>query len=338
MKKKRVFGKEVQGWLYGILLGNALAAMVVVFFAAGKKAITFGTMMTIFAIIASLTALLCWLIKKSLMEPYIRCESLFLHFVKDGSYQELLDSSYEIFQGQQEVVKKLDSMLDKRNIIQLSTKHAELLALQNQINPHFLYNTLDAIRGDALCEGVESIADTTEALSTFFRYTITDTGNLVTLEDELENIENYFKIQQYRFGDKLKMRVIFPDDYSRVCQCKLPKLTLQPAIENAIFHGLEAKAKGGTITITINTTENHLLISIHDDGMGMPEDKLKEINSRLRDPMEIPKDANKKGGIALMNVSKRIRLLFGEEYGIRIYSIPDLGTETRITVPIITGK
>lgn len=97
-------------------------------------------------------------------------------------------------------MQKLDSILDKKNIIELSTKHAELLALQNQINPHFLHNTLEAIRGDALCEGIDSIADTTEALSTFFRYTITDTGNLVSVEDELENVENYFKkIQQYRF-------------------------------------------------------------------------------------------------------------------------------------------
>lgn len=338
MKKKRVFGKEVQIWLYGILLGAVLTAMVTVFWAAGKRFITFGMMITIFLVIGAITGNLFWLIKKNLLDPYSKCENLFLHFVKDGSYQELLDSQYEIFQGQQDVIKKLDAMLDKKNIIQLSTKHAELLALQNQINPHFLYNTLDAIRGDALCEGVESIADTTEALSTFFRYTITDTGNLVTLEDELENIENYFKIQQYRFGEKLKMQTVFPEDFSRVSQCKLPKLTLQPAVENAIFHGLEAKAKGGTITITINTTETQLLISIHDDGMGMPEDKLKEINSRLRNPMEIPRDENKKGGIALMNVSKRIRLLFGEEYGIRVYSIPDLGTETKITIPIIIGS
>lgn len=325
-------------WVYGILAGGIFLWLVVVFWAAGKKWISFGTMMAAFAGGGIVVGILCFLIKRILIVPYSRCINLFSDFVKSGNYNELLNYEYEIFEGQQEVIKKLDVMLDKQNIIQLSTKHAELLALQNQINPHFLYNTLDAIRGDALCEGIESIADTTEALSTFFRYTITDTGNLVTLEDELENIENYFKIQQYRFGDKLKMKVDFPEDYGRVCQCKLPKLTLQPAIENAIFHGLESKASGGTITITINTTEKCLLLSIYDDGIGMSEEKLKEINERLKNPVDIAKDGNKKGGIALMNVSRRIRLLFGEEYGVRVYSIPNLGTETKITVPTIINS
>ena len=236
-------------------------------------------------------------------------------------------------------MQKLDSILDKKNIIELSTKHAELLALQNQINPHFLYNTLEAIRGDALCEGIDSIADTTEALSTFFRYTITDTGNLVSVEDELENVENYFKIQQYRFGDKLDMRINFPDDYSRIQECKLPKLTLQPVVENAIFHGLEAKAEGGIITISLEMTEKKLLINIHDDGIGIDEEELIRINQRLEEASGPRREEKRKrGGIALPNVSRRIKLLFGEEYGIHIYSIPNFGTEVRITVPIITNR
>lgn len=336
MKRKRVFGKEVREWIYGLLMGEAFLLMLIIFWMAGKKLISFGTMMALFAGMALLLGVILVFIKRFLIKPYKNCENLFLQFLKNGNYQELLSCPYEIFQGQQEVLKKLDAMLDKQNIIQLSTKHAEFLALQNQINPHFLYNTLDAIRGDALCEGIESIADTTEALSTFFRYTITDMGNLVTLEDELENVENYFKIQQYRFGDKLKMKVVFPDDYGKVCQCKLPKLTLQPAIENAIFHGLELKAQGGTITITIDTTQDRLLISIHDDGIGMSEETLRKINNQLKNPVDISRDKNKKGGIAITNVSRRIRLLFGEEYGVRVYSIPDLGTETKITIPMIT--
>ena len=215
----------------------------------------------------------------------------------------------------------------------------ELKALQSQINPHFLYNTLEAIRGDALCEGIDSIADTTEALSTFFRYTITDTGNLVSVEDELENVENYFKIQQYRFGDKLDMRVNFPDDYARILECKLPKLTLQPVVENAIFHGLEAKAEGGVITISLEMTEKKLLINIHDDGIGIDEEELIKINQRLEITSgPLTEEKRKRGGIALPNVSRRIKLLFGDEYGIHIYSIPNLGTEVRISVPIITNR
>ena len=153
-------------------------------------------------------------------------------------------------------------------------------------------------------------------MSTFFRYTITDTGNLVSVEDELENVENYFKIQQYRFGDKLDMRVNFPDDYARILECKLPKLTLQPVVENAIFHGLEAKAEGGVIIISLEMTEKKLLINIHDDGIGIDEEELIKINQRLEITSgPLTEEKRKRGGIALPNVSRRIKLLFGDEYG-----------------------
>ena len=236
-------------------------------------------------------------------------------------------------------MEKEQQMMERELLMENHLKEAQLKYLQAQINPHFLYNTLEAIRGDALCEGIDSIADTTEALSTFFRYTITDTGNLVSVEDELENVENYFKIQQYRFGDKLDMRVNFPDDYARILECKLPKLTLQPVVENAIFHGLEAKAEGGVIIISLEMTEKKLLINIHDDGIGIDEEELIKINQRLEITSgPLTEEKRKRGGIALPNVSRRIKLLFGDEYGIHIYSIPNLGTEVRISVPIITNR
>ena len=212
---------------------------------------------------------------------------------------------------------RIQDLMEQNVKEQEAKRKSELKALQSQINPHFLYNTLEAIRGDALCEGIDSIADTTEALSTFFRYTITDTGNLVSVEDELENVENYFKIQQYRFGDKLDMRVNFPDDYARILECKLPKLTLQPVVENAIFHGLEAKAEGGVIIISLEMTEKKLLINIHDDGIGIDEEELIKINQRLEITSgPLTEEKRKRGGIALPNVSRRIKLFDWDEYGI----------------------
>ena len=258
-------------------------------------------------------------------------------FLQSSRYDELLESECEIFRHEREVWKKFDKMLDKQNLIQLSTKHAELLALQNQINPHFLYNTLEAIRGDALCEGLNDIADTAEALSTFFRYTISDTGNLVDLEDELENIENYFKIQKYRFGERVSLQVEFPEDYQRVLQCRIPKLTLQPIVENAVYHGLEAKSGDGLVLISIDSTQNKLILSIQDDGYGIDENELHKLNERLKHP-EIKQTEKKKGGIALSNVSRRIKLLFGEEYGLHIFSITGIGTDVQVTLPIITKR
>jgi len=280
-----------------------------------------------------------FLVRKYLIFPYEKSRSLFRKFAQDEIYQELLNDPYRIFEEQHMVLRHFDSLLDQKNMIQLSTKQAELLALQNQINPHFLYNTLEAIRGDALCAGLDSVANATEALATFFRYTITETGNLVTIQDELNNIENYFKIQQYRFGEKFTMNVDFADneDVNRLLSLKLPKLTLQPFIENAIFHGLESKTQGGSIHISFDLTSQNLLISIQDNGIGIPEDKLEEINYKVKHVSlhRTNEPSEKKGGIALLNVARRIKLLFGEDYGFYLYSISGLGTDVKIKIPII---
>lgn len=306
MKKRNIFSRQAVNFLWVLLGLGAGLQFIEVIWAASKGYLGFFSMMVVIVTEMVITGSIYVIIYKFLIKPCNETRKLFKHFIQSGSFQELIDQDYQIFPEQNEVMQKLDSILDKKNIIELSTKHAELLALQNQINPHFLYNTLEAIRGDALCEGIDSIADTTEALSTFFRYTITDTGNLVSVEDELENVENYFKIQQYRFGDKLDMRVNFPDDYARILECKLPKLTLQPVVENAI---------------------------------GIDEEELIKINQRLEITSgPLTEEKRKRGGIALPNVSRRIKLLFGDEYGIHIYSIPNLGTEVRISVPIITNR
>ncbi|MDR2902960.1 MAG: sensor histidine kinase [Clostridiales bacterium] len=211
-------------------------------------------------------------------------------------------------------------------------KQAEYLALQSQINPHFLYNTLEAIRGDALNAGVGSIAEITEALATFFRYTISMNEILVTLEDELTNVQNYFTIQQYRFGDRLALSIDYdgnPADY------KLPKMTLQPIIENAIYHGIERKRGPGAIKIVIETTKTRLIMNVIDNGVGIEETKLNDLNGKLNTPpSNKPADKREKGGIALINVNNRIKLLFGELYGIRISSTVDIGTDIEIILPL----
>lgn len=272
-----------------------------------------------------------------ILKPYRKCRRRFQRFINGQSYKALFKDDFQVFPEMKPALDIFDQLLDKQNAIRLSTKQAEFLALQNQINPHFLYNTLEAIRGDALCAGLENIADITEALSTFFRYTITETGNLVTLENELENVENYFKIQQYRFGEKLKMEINLPKNEADVLSFQFPKLTLQPLIENAVFHGLEKKAEGGIIKVNVETTIDKVLISIEDNGVGIDEELLGEINYKLDHVSVnfISDDKKKRGSIALYNVCRRIKLLFGEEYGIHIYSMINIGTDVRITIPII---
>lgn len=335
MKRKHVFGT------HAIFIIRLLIASLFLIASAFTTAGYFSHLITgdaafalivAYAIVAGTTI---FLVQKVLIAPYQRTRALFQKFVQNEAYRELIESQYLIFDEQQDVLLHVDSLLDQKSMIRLSTKQAELLALQNQINPHFLYNTLEAIRSDALCAGIDSIANTTEALATFFRYTITDTSNLVTVQDELDNIENYFKIQQYRFGEKFAMEVDCPDSED-ILSLKMPKLTLQPFVENAIFHGLESKAEGGRIHISLDVTNNNLLISIHDNGIGVPEDKLSEINYKIEHvSMSGSNDApEQKGGIALINVARRIKLLFGENYGFHIFSVSGLGTDVRIKIPI----
>lgn len=238
----------------------------------------------------------------------------------------------------EQVINRFKDEMNINELINTSKKQAEYLALQNQINPHFLYNTLEGIRGEALHAGLFNVAKMTEALATFFRYTISNLEHLVTLEDELNNIENYYIIQQYRFEDRLNLKILSDsEDEKNILKYKMPKLTLQPIVENAIYHGIERKIGKGNIIIKLESTKNRLIITVSDDGLGMDSEKINELNRRLNSfSFDYIQTKEHKGGIALVNVNRRIKLLFGEEYGISIYSTLNAGTDVEITLPIIT--
>lgn len=253
--------------------------------------------------------------------------------IKDTWDGKLFADEWDDWPLMQEAMQVMESKIDFHAIEKLKHKQAEYLALQNQINPHFLYNTLEAIRSDALCEGAQDIADTTKALSTFFRYTITEVGYEVTLEDEINNVDNYFKIQKYRFGDRLEMKVSLPIETSRILMAKIPKLTLQPLVENAISHGLTQKIGKGTVAIKVEEDGENLYIWIKDDGVGIEPEEVYKINQGF----QVMK-SEEKGSIAMNNVNSRIQLLFGSNYGLRIYSIPDLGTSVQVTLPLTIAR
>lgn len=241
---------------------------------------------------------------------------------------------------QEEAIKKFGELMNTNELINSTKKHAEYLALQNQINPHFLYNTLEGIRSEALIEGVETVAEMTEALATFFRYTISNLDRLVSLEEELENIENYTKIQKFRFGNRLDLKLSFKGEKEEILKLMLPKLTLQPIVENSIFHGVERKIGKGTIELKFTKTSERLHIVVSDDGLGMEEEKLRELNDRLKGTSlsYLKEDMNKRGGIALVNVNNRIRLIYGDEYGVYVYSKQNAGTDVHVTLPLVKEK
>lgn len=226
----------------------------------------------------------------------------------------------------------MEERLHGEEITRLQQKQAEYLALQNQINPHFLYNALEAIRTDALLADCGDIAETTEALATFFRYTISNVQEYVTFSDELDNAENYFTIQRCRFGDKISMKLDMEDE--KLLEAQMPKLILQPLVENAVAHGLEGKLGCGAVHIAVDSSDRTLFLRVRDDGVGMPDEQVERLNRQFAGDAGAPA-AQQRGGIALRNVNSRIQLIFGEDYGLRIFSAEGVGTECCVTLPLL---
>ena len=278
--------------------------------------------------------IICW---AWIVVPYFKSEKMVSRFL-DGymTFEEADKESVMLSHSTHQELVRVNNILHSTQTSNLNKRQAQYLALQNQINPHFLYNTLEGIRSEALISGLDIVADMTEALANFFRYTISNVENLVSVEEELNNCKNYFKIQQYRFGDRLELEIVFDDDdKEEILKCKIPKLTLQPILENSIIHGTELKLGTGKLTISLGRTQSRLVIRISDNGVGMDEKTLAALNTKLgrgENSYTKPED-EKKGGIALVNVNHRIHLLFGEEYGMHVFSMEGVGTEVEITLP-----
>lgn len=218
---------------------------------------------------------------------------------------------------------------------QLVMKQAEINALQSQINPHFLYNTLDAIRGQAFQYGAKDIQSMTLALSKLFRYSISNQKRHVTLEEELSNIDNYLMIQQIRFCNKFIIKNQIETD---TLHCKIPKLIIQPIVENAVHHGLEPKRGSGTLTLRSYRTQSRLIIEIKDDGVGMSPSKAEQLNHSLAYNLAYHDKTSGRTSVGLTNTNARIKLCFGSEYGITIHSTPSIGSNIILNLPIQEDK
>lgn len=229
------------------------------------------------------------------------------------------------------LLSDVEERLYGEEIARLRQKQAEYLALQNQINPHFLYNALEAVRTDALLADCTDVAETTEALATFFRYTISNVKEYVTFSEELDHVENYFTIQRCRFGDKISMELEMENE--ALLEARMPKLILQPLVENAVSHGLERKLGAGTVRVTVENSADTLFLRVRDDGIGIPARRVAELNEQFAKGMGVT--GQQKGGIALRNVNSRIRLMFGDAYGLHIFSAEGIGTECCVTLPLL---
>lgn len=269
--------------------------------------------------------------------PYKRFVHLLQLFNSGYTYSHFTDLNNPFSKEFEKMDERLSTILTGNASITASKRQAEYLALQNQINPHFLYNTLEGIRAEALISGNTSISSMCEALSRFYRYTISHIQNLVPFSMELSNTKNYFFIQKYRFGERISLKLLFLDDCEeQALRIRIPKLTLQPIVENAIVHGLECKSGLGVITIIVEVLDSRLLISVKDNGVGIEESNLEKLRKILsfRDGNQTNND-DVEGGIALKNVNQRIKILFGEQYGIEITSCLSVGTDVSLNLPLV---
>lgn len=211
--------------------------------------------------------------------------------------------------------------------MELSKKQTQLYAYQSQINPHFLYNMLQCMRGISLMHGIREVAQICTNMADLFRYSIKG-AFLVYLEDELSIIDKYLYMIRVRFQDKITYSLEIAEDTKK---CKIPKMILQPLVENSIFHGLESIEDNGFIHIRTFREGDGLFITIQDNGIGFDEVTLKELEELLSQdiPSDINATFNEAKGLGIINIHNKIRLYEGTEYGISILSRP---SDTLVTI------
>ena len=213
---------------------------------------------------------------------------------------------------------------------ELENKKSELAYLKSQVNPHFLYNTLEVMKGSAIAEGAEKTLGMAKALAQIFRYSVKGT-DIVTLREEVEIIKNYLFIQLVRFNGRFKASYDFSEE---MLQCNIPKMILQPIAENAVFHGLETKLGEGCLWFEGKIDElQDLYISIKDDGVGIDDETLNHIKTRLIESHDSNRFDSSNENIGIKNVDNRIKLTYGNEYGVEIRSVFGQGTEVVIRIP-----
>lgn len=218
--------------------------------------------------------------------------------------------------------------LKKQHQLEQALKDAEFKALQSQVNPHFLFNTLNAISRLALLEGAQVTEKMVGALARLMRYTLYRVKGLVTLREELGIVQDYLFIQQTRFSDRLISEI---EVDPQVLEARLPCMVLQPLVENAVIHGLEPLKEGGIIYIKGRLVDSQVHLEIRDTGVGIPEDKQREIFD-----LEITRSG--KGqltGLGIINVYRRLQHYFGAECALNVHSQPGAGTSIQLTFPFI---
>lgn len=222
------------------------------------------------------------------------------------------------------MVSQLQHLINKAISDEKEKRDMEIHALQAQINPHFLYNTLDTIIWMSAGGKNEEVMEVTSALADLFRTSISQGNSFVPISTEIENIKNYLVIQKMRYKDHLTYTIEIAQG---VTELYTPKLVLQPIVENAVYHGIKLTQHGGEILIKVFVRGNDIIYQVRDSGVGM--------STQVLDTLFNNKEVHSDRGIGIQNVNNRLQLLFGKKYGLSYYLPPDGGTLAEIRIPIV---
>jgi len=282
-----------------------------------------------FLCVVTLIVIISYYIPQSITKPIIQLSEITNQVakgdlavrsdIKTGAEVGVLNDSLNT------MIDKLCELVEQVKKEQISLRKAEFELLQSQINPHFLYNTLDAIVWLAESGEQQRVVDMVENLSDFFRTSLNQGKDIVTVKEELEHVRSYLEIQKVRYQDILQFEIDVPEEL----KCYLiPKITIQPLVENALYHGIKNKRGLGTIRVKGVLKKDCFVLTVEDNGIGMTEERLKQVREGLEN--KVP---NEKDIYGLYNVNERIRLNFGEKYNIELESVYTEGTCVYVTLP-----
>lgn len=270
-------------------------------------------------------------VTKREMAPVNQMNDL-INLVKNGNLDIQMkvarnDEMGKLTENFNDMINRLRKLIDEVYLKQKKLRIAEFKALQAQINPHFLYNTLDSINWLSREGNNNKVIEMVMALTTFFKIGISRGQDIITIKEEVEHVSSYLKIQGIRYETKFTYIINFDSGLDKYY---MPKFILQPIVENAIYHGIKMTEKKCVIIINIFDNGDDIIFEIIDDGIGMTQDKLSSLENAVR-----KNDDKEKKSYGLVNVNERIKIILGEQYGLSFYSEKDKGTVVTVKIPKI---
>ncbi len=285
-------------------------------------------------LIAGLILLLSYVIPRSITKPFKELSEVTDRVAKgDLTVRANVNTGVEatmLSDSMNTMIDKINELLEQVKTEQIQLRKAEFELLQSQINPHFLYNTLDAIIWLAEAGEQKRVVRMVRNLSDFFRTSLNRGKEMNTIREELLHVGSYLEIQKVRYQDILSYDIEVPEELEKYT---IPKITIQPLVENALYHGIKNKRGMGHINIWGEMEEDGFAIYVEDDGIGITEERLVQVTDGIRNKVITGKDI-----YGVYNVNERIRLNFGEAYGIHIESTYGSGTKVKVWLPYIENE